>query len=202
MDSLLTSISINYPLTFLFNRGKIHGFLYSLTHFSGSLKELKKEGEIDFSLQPESDEVKELIRIFLQNGKNSDTTFAEALDYYVDKIDSLVKSKTGQSGQSNPEPIPSASEVQAFIKDGVGYFLARLEGVPSQPTGGSTCYYGVLGLQPGASQNELRTAYEAMTENLRAQGNSEGLARLKIVWEALGNPSERSKYDKAKGHSS
>jgi hypothetical protein len=121
MDSLLTSISINYPLTFLFNMGKIHGFLYSLTDFSRALKELKKEG-INFSLKPKSEEVQELIRIFLQKGKNEQTLSAEALDYWSDKIYSLLESKTGQSGQSNPEPIPSASEVQAFIKEGVDRF--------------------------------------------------------------------------------
>jgi hypothetical protein len=201
MDSLLASIAIKNPLTFLFNMGKIDDFLYSVISFSRALKDLKKE-DINFSLKPESEEVKKLIRIFLQKGKNEQTLSAEALDYWFDQRDSLVKSKTGQSGQSNPELIPSASEVQAFIEDGVDHLLETLGGGLSQPTGGSTCYYGVLGLQPGASQNELRTAYEAMTENLRAQGNSEGLARLKIVWEALGNPSERSKYDKAKGHSS
>ncbi len=98
MDSFLTSIAIKNPWIFLFNMGKIHGFLYSLTDFLRDLKELKKEGVIDFSLKPESDEVQELIRIFLQKRKNEQTLSAEALDYWFDKIYSLVKSKTGQSG--------------------------------------------------------------------------------------------------------
>jgi hypothetical protein len=104
-----------------------------------------------------------------------------------------------RESESESESILSTSEVSESIHEGADRFLAMW---PSKPTGGSPCYYKELGLQPNASQDELRTAYEAMTKKLQDLGDSQGLTRLSIVWKVLGKPTERAKYDMAKGHSS
>ncbi len=58
--------------------------------------------------------------------------------------------------------------------------------------------YRVLGLHPGASQDEVRAAYRRQAKQLlpNAGGDSEKLRSLKKAYETLSNPTSRRRYDR------
>ncbi len=59
-------------------------------------------------------------------------------------------------------------------------------------------YYGVLGLHPGASQDEVCAAYRRQAKQLlpNAEGDSEKLRSLQKAYETLSNPASRRRYDR------
>ena len=58
-------------------------------------------------------------------------------------------------------------------------------------------YYRVLGLHPGASQDEVRAAYRRRAKQHLpdAGGTSEKLRSLQKAYETLSNPASRRRYD-------
>jgi curved DNA-binding protein CbpA len=68
-------------------------------------------------------------------------------------------------------------------------------------------YYEMLGVEPGASRDDLRAAYRSRVENLEAaregkgvtesslQANREETARVRTAWNVLSDPFQRQRYD-------
>ena len=68
-------------------------------------------------------------------------------------------------------------------------------------------YYELLGVEPGASRDDLRSAYRARVEKLEAaregkgvtesslQANREETARVRTAWNVLSDPFQRQRYD-------
>ena len=68
-------------------------------------------------------------------------------------------------------------------------------------------YYELLGVEPGASRDDLRSAYRSRVEKLEAaregkgvtesslQANREETARVRTAWNVLSDPFQRQRYD-------
>jgi curved DNA-binding protein CbpA len=68
-------------------------------------------------------------------------------------------------------------------------------------------YYELLGVEPGASRDDLRSAYRARVEKLEAaregkgvtesslQANRDETARVRTAWNVLSDPFQRQRYD-------
>ena len=70
-------------------------------------------------------------------------------------------------------------------------------------------YYDELGVDPGASRDELKAAYQERISELEAaregkgvseaqlQRNREAVARVRAAWNVLADPFQRTRYDAA-----
>jgi hypothetical protein len=57
--------------------------------------------------------------------------------------------------------------------------------------------YGVLGLDPSASDVQIQTTYRRMASKLLGNGyNNQALKQLNVAYEVLGNPVRRDEYDR------
>src|SRR5262245_23743050 len=77
--------------------------------------------------------------------------------------------------------------------------------------GGEETYYEALGVEPHASRDELKSAYQERVAELEAarggknvsaaqlQTNREEVARVRAAWNVLADPFQRSRYDESIG---
>lgn len=65
------------------------------------------------------------------------------------------------------------------------------------PTSMRTSHYEVLGVSPGATPGELKSAYRAKVKQLHPDsgGTEEAFEALQVAWSVLGNPDKRGEYD-------
>lgn len=68
--------------------------------------------------------------------------------------------------------------------------------------GETTDYYRVLGVEPDASQEDIKSAYRAMVRETHPDrnGGEEQFKRIKEAYEALSDPRRRAVYDLRKGY--
>lgn len=61
-------------------------------------------------------------------------------------------------------------------------------------------YYGILGVRPDASPDELKRAYYRAVRNHPPERDPEGFQRLREAWQTLGDPRARAQYDAMQQH--
>src|SRR5215831_10461999 len=60
-------------------------------------------------------------------------------------------------------------------------------------------HYDLLGVEPTASKNEVRAAYQAALDGARGAGDTDHEADVRRAWQVLSDPVQRQRYDERIG---
>jgi uncharacterized RDD family membrane protein YckC len=60
-------------------------------------------------------------------------------------------------------------------------------------------HYDILGVEPGASKNEIKQAYQEGLQAADGAGDTETRLRIRRAWQVLSDPVQRSRYDDSVG---